>query len=97
MIRRHFESSFADQQWIVYDIRSNYGLCYDTRRTCEVRLDIETFEAYREPRLNEERLCQTLWRRDHVAVNFEARNNPRLHLSRLPRRYWRFLTEKQIR
>jgi probable DNA metabolism protein len=95
MIRRHFESRYADQHWIIYDVGRDYGICYDTRRTCEVRLDVKALKVSGVPGMDDERLCQALWRRYYNAVNIDARNNPRLHLSQLPRRYWRFLTEKQ--
>jgi hypothetical protein len=45
--------------------------------------------------MDDERLCQALWRRYYHAVNIDARHNSRLELRQLPRRYWRFLTEKQ--
>jgi probable DNA metabolism protein len=93
LVRRHFESRFADQRWIIYDTRRDYGLGYDGRRTQALQADVSTLAA--SCRNDRERLCQTLWQRYYAAVNVQARNNPRLHVSKLPRRYWRYLTEKK--
>ena len=93
LVRRHFESRFADQQWIIYDTDRNYGLCYDRQQTRELQLGAEKLTSPGEAAA--ERLCQTLWQRYYAAANIQQRNNPRLHLRQLPRRYWRYLTEKQ--
>ena len=97
MIRRHFESRYADQHWIIYDVRRDYGICFDTRQTREMRLDADELRASSSAAVDGERLCQELWRLYYKAVNIEERDNPRLHLRHLPRRYWRFLVEKQSR
>ena len=93
LVRRHFESRFADQRWIIYDTRRNYGLAYDGRHTQALRMDVSALTA--SCRNDHEQLCQSLWQNYYAAVNVQVRNNPRLHLSKLPRRYWRYLTEKQ--
>ena len=95
LIRRHFESRFADQTWIIYDTSRNYGLCYDRHKTRELRLDIGDLKAPGNDDVGEEQLCQKLWHRYYTAVNISSRNNPKLHLRQLPRRYWRYLPEKQ--
>ncbi len=95
LIRRHFESRFADQTWIIYDTSRSYGLCYDRHRTRELRLDITALKAPDNDGDDDEKLCQDLWRLYYAAVNISSRNNPKLHLRQLPRRYWRYLPEKQ--
>jgi probable DNA metabolism protein len=95
LIRRHFESRFADQKWIIYDTSRNYGLCYDRYKTRELRLDVRELKAPGNDDVGDEQLCQTLWQRYYDAVNISSRNNPKLHLRQLPRRYWRYLPEKQ--
>ena len=95
LIRRHFESRFADQTWIIYDTSRNYGLCYDRHKTRELWLDITDLKAPGNDDVGDEQLCQTLWQRYYAAVNISSRNNPKLHLRQLPRRYWRYLPEKQ--
>lgn len=95
LIRRHFESRFADQKWIIYDTSRNYGLCYDSDHTQEIRLYPGELTDYRGIKLAEEQLCQKLWQRYFAAVNIAERDNPKLHLRQLPRRFWRYLPEKQ--
>ncbi|MGD8210746.1 MAG: putative DNA modification/repair radical SAM protein, partial [Desulfobacterales bacterium] len=95
LIRRHFESRFADQKWIIYDRLRNYGLCYDLRQVRELRLESADLKAFCDEDHPSEQFCQTLWKRYYDAVNIRHRNNPRLHVSQLPRRFWQYLPEKQ--
>lgn len=94
LIRRHFESRFADQAWMIVDTQRNYGLCYDQGHTRELQVDPAALEGTCRDENADEHLCQTLWQRYYTAVNVQPRNNPRLHVNKLPRRYWRYLTEK---
>ena len=95
LIRRHFESRFADQGWIIYDTIRNYGLCYDRHCVHELRLDATDLKASDNEDIGNEQFCQTLWKRYYDAVNIRHRNNPRLHVRQLPRRFWQYLPEKQ--
>ena len=95
LIRRHFEARFADQEWIIYDTRRNYGLVYDGDTTKALQLDLTQLRSATSDVEASEHQYQSLWRQYYRAINIDLRNNPRLHLQRLPRRYWRYLTEKQ--
>ena len=95
LIRRHFESRFADQKWIIYDTSRSYGLSHDCHQTQELQLDSTDLTTFDNIDLSEERLCQTLWQQYFAAINIPQRNNPKLHLRQLPRRYWQYLPEKQ--
>jgi probable DNA metabolism protein len=95
LIRRHFEARFADQEWIIYDTRRNYGLVYDGDTTKALQLDLTQLGSAPSDVEANEREYQSLWQQYYRAINIDLRNNPRLHLQRLPRRYWRYLTEKQ--
>jgi probable DNA metabolism protein len=94
LIRRHFESRFADQQWIIYDAKRHYGICYDRKTSRGVTLDTDQLAAAQRNDIPAEKLCQTLWRRYYEAATIPQRGNPKQHLGKLPRRYWRYLTEK---
>lgn len=96
LVRRHFESRFADQAWIIYDTQRNYGLSYNRHETRELRFDHAIKEAVTGDDIANERLYRRLWQRYFTAVNITQRNNPKLHLRQLPRRYWRYLPEKQL-
>ncbi|MDR2919405.1 MAG: TIGR03915 family putative DNA repair protein [Tannerella sp.] len=95
----HFTDRFADQQWVIYDLRRNYGFYYDLQTTKEVtftegdhllsgKLD-ESLMA------DDEKLFQDLWKGYFKAMTIKERINPRLHRQHMPVRFWRDLTEKQ--
>jgi len=96
LLIKHFKSRYADQKWIIYDIRRSYGLYYDLHDTQYISLDFATvnpgnvISAYDD----NEAVYQDLWRNYFVSINIPARKNPKLHLRHVPKRYWKHLTEK---
>lgn len=97
LLIRHFKSRYADQKWIIYDIKRGYGLYYDLHDTQYISLNfsevnkpdnvITAFSA-------DEGIYQHLWKNYFTNVNIVARKNTKLHLRHIPKRYWRHLTEK---
>ena len=99
LICLHFENRYADQPWVIYDERRNYGIYYDGNTICEVLLAHKpralTKQDVMENGLdNQERLYATLWRDYFRSTNIAERRNRKLHLQHVPKRYWRYLTEK---
>ncbi len=98
LIGRHFEKRYADQKWVIYDIKRNYGLYYDLERTEFVEMDFSmngSLEKLSDEFLHaEEKGYQKLWQNYFESTNIKARKNPKLHLRHVPKRYWRFLYEK---
>lgn len=98
LILTHFKNRYADQKWIIYDIRRGYGLYYDLREVDFIRMDFATgrpqdktiISSYSE----DEMLYQVLWKDYFKHVNIPARKNTKLHLQHVPKRYWKHLTEK---
>jgi probable DNA metabolism protein len=96
---RHFTDRFADQQWVIYDLRRQYGYYYDQHETREITFVDEDL-ALRE-KLDEslmaadEQLFQDLWKGYFKALTIKERINPRLQRQHMPVRFWRYLTEKQ--
>lgn len=96
LLIKHFRNRYADQKWIIYDIRRNYGLYYDLHDTQFISLDFATvnpgnvISAYND----DEAVYQDLWRNYFTSVNIPARKNTKLHLRHVPKRYWKHLTEK---
>jgi probable DNA metabolism protein len=97
LLIKHFKNRYADQKWIIYDIKRNYGLYYDLHDTQYMVLDFSTINkpgdiiaAFTE----DEGIYQHLWKNYFNSVNIPARKNTRLHVRHIPKRYWRHLTEK---
>jgi len=95
----HFTDRFADQQWVIYDLRRQYGYYYDLHTTQEItftdddhllsgKLDESLMAA-------DEKMFQDLWKGYFQAMTIKERINPRLHKKNMPVRFWRLLTEKQ--
>jgi probable DNA metabolism protein len=98
LIADFFKNRYADQRWIIYDIKRNYGLFYDLRAVTQVVLQEEP-EVKSSPSdllHQKEHLYQMLWNDYFKSTNIPARKNMKLHLRHVPKRYWKYLTEKMI-
>ena len=98
---QHFRDRFADQPWLIYDIKRKYGFYYDLKSVEEV-----TFEDDAQAHLitgilqdnqiaKDEKFFQDLWKTYFKAICIQERLNPRKHKQDMPVRYWKLLTEKQ--
>ncbi|MGB3180906.1 MAG: TIGR03915 family putative DNA repair protein [Cyclobacteriaceae bacterium] len=100
LIGSHFKKRYADQPWLILDIRRNYGIHYDLKDMNEVRIQEKTRgmrELYHQtPEGIEEHDdgYQELWRTYFNSVNIPERKNLKLHLQHVPVRYWKYLPEK---
>ncbi len=99
LIRKHFETRYADQRWVIYDTHRKYGLFYDGQvtATVEIAFSEETGGATALAAVLDEKeeLYQHLWQLYFEHVNIKARRNMKLHIKQVPSRYWKFLPEKQ--
>ena len=95
----HFSDRFADQKWIIYDTKRNYGYYYDLKTVSEMTLDSK--DLFPEGKLDEklmaedEKLFQDLWKGYFKSMTIKERINLKLQRQHLPERYWKYLTEKQ--
>ncbi len=100
LLLKHFKNRYADQRWLIYDIKRLYGIYYDLHTVEEIEINLsEKVKAgtmYAELFHTDETLYQTLWKDYFKHVNITERKNTRLHLQHVPRRYWKYLTEKQF-
>ncbi len=94
LIKDHFAHRYADQQWIIYDLRRNYGLYYDLKTVSEMELEIAPKSNANNIFQEEEILYQELWKKYFKHTNIENRKNTALHIRHVPKRYWKYLTEK---
>lgn len=100
LIMRHFKERYADQQWIIYDIKRHYGLFYDMEKVEEVCMQDAAIKTLTKPAANmlseKEATYATLWKDYFKSTNIVARKNTKLHVQHVPKRYWKYLTEKQF-
>ncbi len=95
-----FEDRFADQQWILYDMKRKYGLYYNLEKTEIVHFENppvtpETGQLSPEQMDASEKDFQQLWKQYYQSAAIKERINPKLQRQHMPRRFWKYLTEKQ--
>ncbi len=97
LLIKHFKNRYADQKWIIYDTKRNYGVYYNLHDTEYINLDFSTIKKpgdIKEAFTADEGIYQSLWQNYFKSVNIPARKNTKLHVRHVPKRYWRHLTEK---
>ena len=99
LISRHFRNRYADQPWIIYDLKRKYGLYYDLNTVEEIEMelapDVLKPKAGAGILSGKEELYALLWKDYFNSTNIPARKNTKLHVQHVPKRYWKYLTEKQ--
>ena len=99
LISKHFKSRYADQKWLIYDIKRNYGLYYDLQNVEIITLDFpKEFDFTKTSSdffADEEFQFQKLWQDYFDSTNIKERKNMKLHIRHVPKRYWKYLSEKQ--
>ncbi len=98
---KHFKDRFADQPWLIYDIRRDYGIYYNLKTTEEVVLTEKGFNGGNgklNPNILEESETsyQALWKDYFDNINIKERKNLKLQRQHMPQRFWKFLPEKAI-
>ncbi|SHN01296.1 TIGR03915 family putative DNA repair protein [Polaribacter sp. KT 15] len=99
LISKHFKSRYADQKWVIYDIKRNYGLYYDLEVVTIMQMEFPKNFDFSKTDKNffseEEFEFQTLWQNYFKSTNITERKNMKLHIQHVPKRYWKYLSEKQ--
>ena len=97
---RHFRDRFADQKWLIYDVKRHYGYYYDGKEVNEITFADPKQTHLQTGKLDEslldknEKLFQTLWKSYFKSICIKERLNPVKHKKDMPVRYWKYLTEK---
>lgn len=94
----HFKDRFADQKWVVYDMKRKYGYYYDLQSVSEISLNEDNFldgKLNQETMDENEKLFQELWRNYYKSICIKERINPKLHRQHMPQRFWKYMPEKQ--
>lgn len=99
LISKHFRSRYADQQWLIYDVKRQYGIFYDLEKVEIVSLDLNEIHANSIQKsdrfVHEEYSYQDLWNNYFKSTNIKSRINMKLHSQHVPKRYWNYLSEKK--
>ncbi len=94
---RFFKDRYADQKWMIYDLKRQFGVMYDLNETTFFYPDAGQLGRLRDPSelySEKERKYQQLWQRYFTKTNIAERKNMKLHIQHVPKRYWKYLTEK---
>lgn len=98
VISKHFTRRYADQKWVIYDLKRHYGLYYDLVNVEIINLtlpiDFDATQTSADYFAVEEMEFQTLWKDYFDSTNIPSRKNMKLHISHVPKRYWKYLSEK---
>ena len=97
----HFKDRYADQPWIIYDLKRNYGFWYDLKNIARVTFDdlkvnSQNGQLHASILAEDEKHFQQLWKQYYHSICITERKNDKVHRQLLPRRFWKFLPEKGI-
>ncbi|WP_235297397.1 TIGR03915 family putative DNA repair protein [Portibacter marinus] len=95
LIGQHFEDRYPSMEWIIFDVRRQYGLHYKDFKSTFIGFEEKLLTIKSSALSTEELEYQKMWRQYFQSVNISERNNAKLHLRHVPRRYWNNLIEKQ--
>lgn len=99
LISKHFRDRYADQQWLIYDVKRKYGIYYNQDHVEMVSLNLKDIHHNRtrksEVFVDAEYDYQALWNDYFKSTGIKSRINPKLHTQHVPKRYWKYLSEKK--
>lgn len=99
LISKHFRNRYADQRWLIYDIRRKYGIFYNLEGVELVSLDLHEIHHNRTGKstafTQREYQYQDLWSSYFKSTHITSRINRKLHVQHVPKRYWKYLPEKK--
>lgn len=96
----HFKNRYADQKWLIYDLKRNYGMFYNLEKVETVILEMPTDMTQKDKADSyfsyDELEFQKLWNNYFTSSNIASRKNMKLHIKNIPKRYWKYLSEKNF-
>lgn len=99
LVSKHFRNRYADQQWLIYDVKRKYGIYYNLERVELISLDLSEIHFNRTNKSKTftegEYDYQALWNNYFQSTNIKSRINRKLHTQHVPKRYWKYLSEKK--
>jgi len=97
----HFRDRYADQSWIIYDLRRNYGFWYDLKNVSRVvfddlKVNPQNGQLHTTLLADDEKHFQKLWKQYYQSICIQERKNDKVHRQLLPKRFWKYLPEKGV-
>ena len=82
LLIKHFKDRYADQKWIIYDLRRKYGIYYDLNTVEYMEIDFSRSNQGGKASIHceDEGIYQHLWKNYFNSINIPARKNMKLHL-----------------
>ena len=95
----YFRDRYADQSWIIYDLKRNYGFWFDLKTVSrvvfdELKVNPQNGQLHSTLLAEDEKNFQQLWKQYYQSICIQERKNDKVHLQLLPKRFWKFLPEK---
>lgn len=92
LVLPYAQDRFADQQWLIYDLKREYGYYYDLNDTIEVRFEekdshLLTGLLSEDIMDKDEKLFQSMWKEYFKSIAIKERLNLRLHRQHMPARF----------
>ncbi len=93
LVAPHFAARFADQNWVIHDLKRSEGIIHDASRHqwTAVSMGIDHEPSYTEQEL----FFSFLWQRYFKRAAISERLNPSLQKNRLPLKYRKHLVEME--
>lgn len=99
LIQEHFTKRYANQRWLIYDLKRRYGIYYNLSGVTQVQLERMPMDGNGNLPVHlldaDEIAYQDLWQLYFNSVTIPERKNRKLHLRHVPMRYWKYLPEKR--
>ncbi len=99
LVSKHFRSNYSDRQWIIYDIKRNYGLYFNLHTMQLMSLDSKDIMSNARPLNNQ---IQTraigvieLWNTYFANNSIKSLISNKLHTHQLPKRRRKYQQDKE--
>lgn len=89
LVSKHFRSHFSDRQWIIYDIKRNYGLYFDLKTIQIISLDpkaVFTNDSFKTNEFSGISGAKALWTTYFTNNSIKSLIANRLHTYQMPKR-----------
>ncbi len=94
LLGTHFRGRFADQDWVIHDVKRNKALIYAAGKLELAEISLK--EEYRttDDLLSDRELFYSeIWRSYCRDIAIKERKNLKLQMQHMPKKYWKHLTE----